>query len=176
MREKSALRASTWVAHLVRQAITFLETNREAAWRCLTDAATLLGAKPEESGRDAPTLQSSFRPGGLAAWQARRALAYIEANLESKMRICEMAGLVVLSKSHFSRAFKHSLGSSPMAYVTLRRAERAKSMMASTGERLTDIALACGFADQSHLTRCFRRVVGASPALWRRSLAIKNPG
>jgi AraC-like DNA-binding protein len=92
------------------------------------------------------------------------------------MRICEMADLVVLSKSHFSRAFKHSLGSSPMAYVTLRRVERAKSMMASTGERLTDIALACGFADQSHLTRCFRRVVGASPARWRRSLAIKNPG
>ena len=156
--------------------MTFLETNREAAWRCLTDAATLLGPEPEESGREAPTLQSTFRRGGLAAWQAKRALAYIEANLESKLGICEMADLVVLSKSHFSRAFKHSLGSPPMAYVTLRRVERAKIMMASTGQRLTDIALACGFADQSHLSRCFRRVVGASPALWRRNVAMKNPG
>jgi AraC-like DNA-binding protein len=41
-------------------------------------------------------------------------------------------------------------------------------MMTSTRERLTDIALACGFADQSHLNRHFRRVVGTSPGLWRR--------
>jgi AraC-like DNA-binding protein len=55
-----------------------------------------------------------------------------------------------------------------MAYVAARRVERAKLMMAGTRERLTDIALACGFADQSHLNRCFRRVVGTSPGLWRR--------
>jgi len=79
-----------------------------------------------------------------------------------------MAEVVALSKSHFSRAFKCSLGSSPMAYVGARRVERAKVMMTSSRERLTDIALACGFADQSHLNRYFRRVVGTSPGLWRR--------
>jgi AraC family transcriptional regulator len=73
-----------------------------------------------------------------------------------------------LSKCHFSRAFKQTVGSSPMAYVAVRRVERAKLMMTSTGQRLTDIALACGFADQSHLNRYFRRVVGVSPGLWRR--------
>jgi len=76
--------------------------------------------------------------------------------------------LVALSTSHFSRAFKQTVGSSPMAYVAVRRIERAKLMMTSTGQRLTDIALACGFADQSHLNRYFRRVVGVSPGLWRR--------
>ena len=55
-----------------------------------------------------------------------------------------------------------------MAFVAVRRVERAKLMMASTGQRLTDIALACGFADQSHLNRYFRRIVGVSPGLWRR--------
>ena len=55
-----------------------------------------------------------------------------------------------------------------MAYVAVRRVERAKLMMASTEQRLTDIALACGFADQSHLNRSFRRIVGVSPGLWRR--------
>jgi transcriptional regulator GlxA family with amidase domain len=148
--------------------MTFFETNREAAWRCLKDASMLLGAESNEHHIDAPTLQSDFRPGGLATWQAKRALDYIEANLGSKMAIEEISDVVALSKGHFSRAFKHRLGYTPMAYVAVRRVERAKLMMTSTREGLTDIALACGFADQSHLNRYFRRVVGMSPGLWRR--------
>jgi len=57
-----------------------------------------------------------------------------------------------------------------MTYVTARRVEHAKAMMASTRLRLADIALASGFTDQSHLTRFFRRLVGSSPARWRRAL------
>jgi AraC family transcriptional regulator len=148
--------------------MTFFDTNREAAWCCLRDASTLLGSESEESDINSPALQCIFRTGGLAVWQAKRTLAYIEANLCSKLRIREMADLVALSTSHFSRAFKRTVGSSPMAYVAVRRIERAKLMMTSTGQRLTDIALACGFADQSHLNRYFRRVVGVSPGLWRR--------
>jgi len=56
-----------------------------------------------------------------------------------------------------------------MEYVAKRRVERAKLMMISTGEQLTYIALACGFADQSHLNRSFRRMVGVSPGTWRRT-------
>jgi AraC-like DNA-binding protein len=69
---------------------------------------------------DYPYIHAStiFRTGGLAAWQANRALKYIEGNLGSKMAIREIADYVALSKSHFSRAFKRSLGSSPIAYVT----------------------------------------------------------
>jgi AraC family transcriptional regulator len=159
---------SVRVGHLVMRAMALFESNREVAWRCLRDASTLLG---EEGaiGIDAPRLQSVLRPGGLAVWQARRAVQYIEGNLGSKMAIREIADCVALSPSHFSRAFKQSHGSSPMAYVAARRVERAMLMMTSTRERLTDIAVACGFADQSHLTRSFRRVVGMTPALWRRT-------
>jgi AraC family transcriptional regulator len=120
-------------------------------------------------------LQNVLRPGGLATWQTRRALAYIEATLGSKLAIGDIADLVALSEGHFRRAFKHSLGSSPMTYVAMRRVERAKVLMASTREGLTDIALACGFADQSHFNRSFRRIVGMSPGLWRRNRAIQNP-
>jgi AraC-like DNA-binding protein len=148
--------------------MTLFHTNREAAWCCLRDASTLLGSETEESDINSPASQCAFRTGGLAVWQAKRTVAYIEANLGSKLAIEEMAGLVALSKSHFARAFKQTLGSSPMAYVAVRRVERAKLMMTSTGQRLTDIALACGFADQSHLNRYFHRVVGVSPGLWRR--------
>jgi AraC family transcriptional regulator len=112
--------------------------------------------------------------GILAAWQAKRAVNYIEEHLDSKLELEEIAGLVGLSKSHLSRAFKRALGSSPMACVTVRRVERAKIMMISSAGRLTDVALACGFADQSHLTRYCRRVVGMSPGRWRR-LAQEGP-
>jgi AraC family transcriptional regulator len=156
------------IGHLVKRAMTFFETNREEAWLCLRDASTLLGAEMEESVIDGPTSRTLFGTGGLATWQAKRTIDYIEANLGSKMALEQIANVVDLSKSHFSRAFKQSLGSSPMVYVAVRRVERAKLMMTSTRERLTDIALACGFADQSHMNRYFRRVIGMSPGLWRR--------
>ena len=171
LRSDSSLRpipsTSAGIAHLVKRAMRFLETNREAARGCLQDAWTLLGQAPEESVADAPR-QYTCRPGCLARWQAERVLDFVEANLGLKVATEEMANVVALSKSHFSRAFKHTLGYTPMAYVAVRRVERAKLMMTSTRERLTDIALACGFADQSHLNRYFRRVVGTSPGQWRR--------
>jgi AraC family transcriptional regulator len=162
--------ASARIGHLVMRAMAMFESNREVAWRCLRDATTLLVAESEAIG----PLQSILRPGGLAAWQLKRALQYIEDNLGSKMALQHMADSVALSSSHFSRAFKQSLGSSPMAYVAARRVERAKLMMTSTGERLTEIALACGFADQSHLTRSFSRTVGMSPRRWRRTSILPS--
>jgi AraC family transcriptional regulator len=162
------------VGHLVMRAMTFFESNREVAWRCLRDASTLLGRETEAISINAPPSQSILRPGGLAAWQANRALEYIEGNLGAKMTIREIANSAALSTSHFSRAFKRSLGCSPMTYVTMRRVERAKLMMRSTRDRLAPIALACGFADQSHFCRHFRRAVGMSPALWRRT-SVRHP-
>src|SRR5580693_3510129 len=120
-------------------------------------------------------LNGILRPGGLAIWQANRALKYIEGNLGSKVVIREIADCLSLSTSHFSRAFKRSLGSAPMAYVAARRVERARLMLTSTQESLTDIALACGFADQPHFNRLFRRLVGMSPGRWRRSSTEFQP-
>jgi AraC family transcriptional regulator len=158
------------VSHLIRRAMSVFETDRAAAWRCLNDASHLLGRES-----NAPSIESrapgASRRGGLAKWRAQRAVAYIDANLSSKIEIGQVASYVALSKSHFSRAFKKSLGASLTAYVTIRRIERAKLMMTSSPDRLSDIALACGFADQSHLNRYFRRIVGVSPGLWRRHYA-----
>lgn len=168
-----AMRSLAWTADNVilhvRRAMQYVESDHQAALQCLHFASMLLGADAQQSGANAPVVLSGFQPGGLARWQARRALAYIEENLESKLATRELAALVSFSRSHFSRAFKRSLGLPPMEYVAKRRVERAKLMMISTGEQLTEIALACGFADQSHLNRSFRRLVGMSPGLWRRA-------
>jgi AraC family transcriptional regulator len=172
---RSVASASIRVGHLVRQAMTLFETDRKAAWRCLSDASTLLGADAQAPGVDAARV-GNLQPGGLATWQARRTLAHIEANLASKMDIDDLANVVALSRSHFSRAFKRSLGFTPMEYVVVRRVERAKAMISGTRESLAEVALACGFADQAHLNRRFRDIVGISPGRWRRSnAAVTKP-
>jgi len=171
----SAASVSERIESLVRRAMALLESDREAARRCLNDASALLRSDPQDAATSATPMSQAFRSGGLARWQARRALAYIEANLGSKLETRALAELVAFSKSHFSRAFKRSLGLPPMAYVATRRVERAKVMMASTREQLTQIALACWFADQSHLNRSFRRMMGVSPGLWRRTNVETQP-
>jgi AraC family transcriptional regulator len=150
------------VGRLLKQAIADFETNREAAWRYLNQASTLLGAELGTMGNVCP-------PGGLASWRARRTSKYVEDNLASTMSIPQMADDVGLSKSHFSRAFKRTIGFAPGEYVIVRRVERAKLMMLSGKETLTGIAMACGFADQSHFSRSFRNLVGMTPGGWRRS-------
>ena len=156
---------------LIRQAVSLLERDRPEAWRCLRDAFKLLGLQSPSQ----PTAGDSARPvqpGALATWQARRVIEYIEQHLGAKLTTEDIAAVIGLSKSHFSRAFKSTLGTSPMAYVAARRVERAKQeLMLASAESLADVALDCGFADQSHLNRQFRRAVGVTPGRWRRSSA-----
>jgi AraC family transcriptional regulator len=150
------------------RALALLASDRDGALRCLRDASALVAEETGAVERKTPWLQVRWR-GGLAAWQANRVLRYIEENLGARVLLADMAECVALSRSHFSRAFKRSVGSSPSAYVAARRVERAKFMMMSTRQSLTDIAMACGFSDHSHFTRCFSRVVGTSPRGWRRA-------
>ncbi|WP_432378294.1 helix-turn-helix domain-containing protein [Duganella sp. P38] len=116
------------------------------------------------------------RPGGagkLAAWQERCAKEYMEAHLAQNITLAEMAALCKLSVSWFGRAFKATTGVSPYQWLSARRIERAKRLlMADT--KIVEIALQCGFADQSHLSREFRRAVGASPAAWRQAVCKKR--
>jgi transcriptional regulator GlxA family with amidase domain len=81
-----------------------------------------------------------------------------------------VADEVRLSVSQFSGAFRRSVGEPPARYLRRYRVKRAQEMMLLTGESLATIAVDCGFADQSHFTRIFSRMVGVSPAAWRRAL------
>ena len=108
-------------------------------------------------------------PGRLAAWQINRVIAYIDANLAAAINARDLATVANLSSSHFFRGFKASTGLTPFEHVAQRRVELALKLMRTTHEPLSQIAIQCGLCDQSHLCRLFRRLVGQTPAAWRRA-------
>jgi AraC family transcriptional regulator len=116
-----------------------------------------------------PPVPNPVSRGSLAAWQIRCILPHIENNLETALQATELAAIAQLSVSHFSRAFRVSFGQPPHTYIMGRRIEKAKRLIMSD-ERVTlaEIALSCGLSDQAHLCRMFRKLVGVTPAAWRR--------
>jgi AraC family transcriptional regulator len=154
----ATLPASTVISLLDRAAEAF-DSDRAAARDCIARASALLRAE-HDHGR--------LARGGLAPWQMRQVIRHIDAALASTVRTRDCAKIARLSASHFSRAFKVSFGETFSRYVIRRRTERAQEMMMMTDERLCQIALSCGFADQSHFSRVYHRQVGSSPAAWRR--------
>lgn len=90
------------ISHLVRRAIKVLENDCQGARRCLNDVLALLAPELEEEvSAEDPVARGVFESGGLARWQARRALTYIETHLESRLDVPLLAKLVSFSKSHF---------------------------------------------------------------------------
>lgn len=107
--------------------------------------------------------------GGLAPWQERRAKELVDENLARGLTLETLAQACSLSKRHFTRAFHQSTGMAPHQWLQQRRIDRAKQLLTMPAAALSDVALECGFADQSHFGRVFSRVVGVSPREWRRT-------
>jgi AraC family transcriptional regulator len=105
---------------------------------------------------------------GLSRQRIQRLLEYIEANLGGDLSLETMAAEIEMSPFYLSRVFKASLGQSPHRYVLERRVERAKQMLRDSDTPVADVALTSGFSSQSHLSNWFHRLVGTSPAAYRR--------
>jgi AraC-like DNA-binding protein len=110
------------------------------------------------------------RRGGLAPWQVRTAVDLMIDRLGQDMSLSEPAAACGLSPGYFARAFTRSVGTPPHRWLLLQRVLRAKSLLRDPDVSLTDVAAACGFADQSHFTRVFTGIVGASPGAWRKQV------
>lgn len=107
------------------------------------------------------------RKGTLAPWQEKRALEFLAARLDGGFSIAELAESCDLSQSYFIKAFKASFGRTPARWLTEYRVACAKDML-MTDLPIAEIAISCGFADQSHLTKIFSSVTGGTPARFRR--------
>jgi AraC family transcriptional regulator len=153
-----------------------LQERWNAAQESVQRISAILKAEPLFAPPSVSISPNKSRPttgprGGLAPWQILQVSTFIERHLDTTIRINDVAAFVRLSSSHFSRAFRVSFDDTPRAYLMRRRIARAQKLMLTTNASLGQIAAECGLADQPHLNRLFRRLVGYSPGSWRRARA-----
>jgi AraC family transcriptional regulator len=146
-------------------------TSPTAAGRMFVETSSLLLA--------ARLVQSHFETGlrlptqpayALDDRRLRRVLAYVDEHLAEDISVADLANVACLSIFHFTRAFAASTGVPPHRYVSRKRLESAKGMIATGRASLSEIALDCRFSSQSSFTRAFRRATGKTPAEYRRVL------
>jgi AraC-like DNA-binding protein len=157
------------VRDLTRMLLPAFERPQETSRLFIDNLTLALGGYVAETYGEL-TPRSRLASGGLAPWQERRAKEILNANLEGDISVAVVAEACGLSKSYFSRSFRQSTGMAPHQWLLQRRVDAAKQMLPDTRRSLSEVGLACGFADQSHFTRVFSRAVGVSPGVWRRTM------
>lgn len=126
--------------------------------------ATLLRLRDSASSR---TARSGLSDGDCARLKAL-VDEYIEAHLDADLCVNELAALTTLSEAAFVLALKDATGQSPYQYVLSRRIACAREMLAAGEIALAEVAYACGFASQSHMTDVFRSKLGVTPGRYRK--------
>jgi len=106
--------------------------------------------------------------GGLSDIQLKCAIDYIRSNLDAKLSLENIAAKLNLSHYYFCVLFKQSMGVSPWQYVIGQRVKRAKELLKNLDLSISEVALACGFSNQTHLNKHFRSVTGIAPGTYRR--------
>jgi AraC family transcriptional regulator len=110
---------------------------------------------------------------GLTHQQTRRVLDYVQAHLDQPLSLEALAQQTGYNPYHFTRLFRRAMGESPHQFVLRLRVEQAQRLLAETSLPLAEIAAACGFAHQSHLTQVFKRYLGLTPRAYRRERSIR---
>jgi AraC family transcriptional regulator len=108
--------------------------------------------------------------GGLTALQMKKATEFLDTHLDGDVDLQQVAAVCDLSLSHFARAFRQSYGKPPYRWLIERRIDKARDLLINTRLPLSDVAVRCGFTDQSGFNRSFKRIYGITPGIWRRSI------
>jgi AraC family transcriptional regulator len=111
------------------------------------------------------------RGGVLDPRRLKRVCEFIEANLERQLHLDQLAQVACLSQYHFARAFKNATGHTVHEYLTTKRLDRAKELLAANESSIADIAFQCGFSTQGTFTKAFVRSLSISPGRYRRACA-----
>ncbi|WP_179400917.1 helix-turn-helix domain-containing protein [Burkholderia guangdongensis] len=108
------------------------------------------------------------RKGALSPAKTALAKELLMENADLGVSIADVANECGFSRAYFIRAFSRTTGRTPHQWLLERRVDQARQLIETSDMMLADIATACGFADQSHLTRVFVKVYGHPPGAWRR--------
>jgi len=111
---------------------------------------------------------TALNRGGLASWQKRAVVGYIEEHLGEQICLGTLARLARLSQHHFCRAFKQSFGVPPHHCHVQRRIEQAKLLLADRSISITDIGFTLGYSQTSSFSVAFRKNTGWTPSEYRR--------
>ncbi|MEM6352477.1 MAG: helix-turn-helix transcriptional regulator [Cyanobacteria bacterium P01_D01_bin.14] len=130
----------------------------------LTLASVLLGLSEQQN------LPQQRAAGILPKHFLVRLNEYIDAHSDAKLALTELAALAHMPVASFSQAFKATTGQSPYQYVLKRRIARACELLAISSLPLAEVAAACGFYDQAHLTRIFKKQLGTTPGVYRQEI------
>jgi len=109
--------------------------------------------------------------GNFSPAQKRLLSDFIDEHLELNISISDLAGLLQMSVFHFGRKFTKDFGCPPHAYVIKKRVDKAVKLLSTTNIPIKVVFAQCGFSDQSHMTRLFKRFVGMTPSVFRKSLS-----
>lgn len=148
---------------LLDEAELTLERDPLQARRCVAHAQEILASCASRRPASATPMERPLTP-----WQRRRVLDHVESHLEGGLSADSMARSAGLSVSHFTRAFRATFGATPYAYVLQERMERAKRLLRQGVDSFSQVALACGFSDQAHFCKLFKRMNGVTPTAWLR--------
>jgi AraC family transcriptional regulator len=108
-------------------------------------------------------------PTTMAKGRLGKAIDFMEANLDQSIGLLAISDAAGLSPSHFARQFRASVGQAPHQHLMQRRVEQAKRRLGETNAGIAEIAITCGFANQEHLSRLFKRACGTTPAAYRKA-------
>jgi AraC family transcriptional regulator len=157
------------LSHLVAAAEPLLENSGKASSLFIDQLGTTIGIYLIEHYAAADQMADAPRQTQLSRTQLATAYDMLMGHVGEDLSIAAVARACGLSRGYFIRGFKEATGQTPHQWVLSQRVEQARGMLIGSRMSLADIALACGFADQSHFTRVFSRVTGLPPGSWRRA-------
>jgi len=103
----------------------------------------------------------------LAPWRVRRIAQYVDAHIGCEITISDLARLVGVSAGHLHRAFRETLGMTPLSYIHKKRIEQAIAILGSEEASIAQVALRVGYLSAGHFSRTFRRLTGVHPSRFR---------
>lgn len=110
--------------------------------------------------------------GALSGIRARRVVEFIEENFDRAVTLSDLAAVAELSKFHFVRAFKQHFGTTPHSFVTMRRLEKARSLLENSSLSIADIGLRSGYKTPEGFASSFRQAYRMSPSAFRKSVRV----